>query len=75
MAALEHTQEVGALVRRAVAERSSEQATRTRVLCGGRVCTETAARLLAPEDVDGLLVGEPSLDADLFLSILNAVRS
>jgi triosephosphate isomerase (TIM) len=75
MAALEHTQEVGALVRRVVGERSSEQATRTRVLYGGRVCADTAATLLAVEEVDGLLVVEPSLDADLFLSILNAVRS
>jgi triosephosphate isomerase (TIM) len=75
MAALEHTQEVGALVRGVVAERSSEQATRTRVLYGGSVSADTAATLLALEDVDGLLVGEPSLDANTFLSILNAVRS
>jgi triosephosphate isomerase (TIM) len=75
MAALEHTQEVDALVRRVVAERSSQQATQTRVLYGGRVSADTAATLLALEHVDGLLVGEPSLDADLFLSILNAVRS
>jgi triosephosphate isomerase len=75
MAELARTQEVGALVRGVVAERSSEQATRTRVLYGGSVSTDTAATLLALEDVDGLLVGEPSLDADLFLSILNAARS
>jgi triosephosphate isomerase len=75
MATLEHIQEVGALVRGVVAERSSEQATRTRVLYGGSVSADTAATLLALEDVDGLLVGEPSLDADVFLSILNAVRS
>ena len=74
MAALEHTQEVGALVRGVVAERSSEQATRTRVLYGGSVAADTAAKVLALGDVDGLLVGEPSLDVDLFLSILNAVR-
>lgn len=75
MAALEHTQEVGALVRGVVAERSNEQATRTRVLYGGSVSPDNAATLLELEDVDGLLVGEPSLDADIFLSILNAVRS
>jgi len=75
MAALEHTQEVGALVRGVVAERSSEQATRTRVLYGGSVSADTSATLLALDDVDGLLVGEPSLDANTFLSILNAVRS
>lgn len=75
MAALEHTQEVGALVRGVVAERSREQATRTRVLYGGSVSADTAGTLLALEDVDGLLVGEPSLDVNLFLSILNAVRS
>ena len=74
MAALEHIQEVGALVRGVVAERSSEQATRTRVLYGGSVSPDNAATLLALDDVDGLLVGEPSLDADLFLSILGAVR-
>jgi triosephosphate isomerase len=74
-AALEHTQEVGALVRGVVAERSGEQATRTRVLYGGGVSADTAATLLALDDVDGLLVGEPSLEVDLFLSILNAARS
>jgi hypothetical protein len=72
MAPLEHTKEVGALVRGVVAERSSEQATRTRVLYGGSVSPDNAATLLALDDVDGLLVGEPSLDADMFLSILNA---
>jgi triosephosphate isomerase len=74
MAALEHIQEVGALVRGVVAERSSEQAPRTRVLYGGSVSADTAATLVALDDVDGLLVGEPSLDPDLFLSILTAVR-
>ena len=74
-AALEQIQKVGALARGVVAERSSEQATRTRVLYGGSVSADTAPTLLALDDVDGLLVGEPSLDADLFLSILNAVRS
>jgi triosephosphate isomerase (TIM) len=75
MAPLEHVQEVGALVRGVVAERSNEQATRTRVLYGESVSADTAATQLALDDVDGLLVGESSLDADRFLSILNAVRS
>lgn len=49
MAPLEHTKEVGALVRGVVAERSSEQATRTRVLYGGSVSPDNAATLLALE--------------------------
>ena len=52
-------------MRGVVAERSSEQATRTRVLYGGERSLDNARELLELDDVDGLLVGEASLEADI----------
>ena len=53
----EQAQEAIAFVRALVADRSREQAERTRVLYGGSVKPENAGELMALPDVDGALVG------------------
>jgi triosephosphate isomerase len=68
----EQAQEAIAFVRALVADRSREQAERTRVLYGGSVKPDNAAELLALPDVDGALVGGASLDAESFAAIVEA---
>ncbi|HEY2769175.1 MAG TPA: triose-phosphate isomerase [Solirubrobacteraceae bacterium] len=68
----EQAQEAIAFVRALVADRSREQAERTRVLYGGSVKPDNAAELLALPDVDGALVGGGSLDAESFAAIVAA---
>ncbi len=68
----EQAQEAIAFVRALVADRSREQAEHTRVLYGGSVNPENAAELLALPDVDGVLVGGASLDAESFAAIAAA---
>ncbi|HTX44978.1 MAG TPA: triose-phosphate isomerase [Solirubrobacteraceae bacterium] len=68
----EQAQEAIAFVRALVADRSSDQAARTRVLYGGSVKPENADELLALPDVDGALVGGASLDAESFAAIVAA---
>ena len=68
----EQAQEAIAFVRALVADRSREQAERTRVLYGGSVKADNAAELLALPDVDGALVGGASLDAESFAAIVEA---
>jgi triosephosphate isomerase len=68
----EQAQEAIAFVRALVADRSREQAERTRVLYGGSVKPENASELLALPDVDGALVGGASLDAESFAAIVAA---
>ncbi len=68
----EQAQDAIAFVRALVADRSAEQAARTRVLYGGSVKPENAAELLAQPDIDGALVGGASLDADSFAAIVAA---
>jgi triosephosphate isomerase len=70
----EQAQEAIAFVRALVADRSREQAERTRVLYGGSVKPESCPALLALPDVDGALVGGASLEADSFASIVAAAR-
>jgi triosephosphate isomerase len=43
-----------------------------RLQYGGSVTPETAGALLAAENVDGLLIGGASLDADQFVGIVRA---
>jgi triosephosphate isomerase len=74
VATLEQAQEAIAFVRALVADRSREQAQRTRVLYGGSVKSDNAAELLALPDVDGALVGGASLDAQSFAAIIEAAR-
>jgi triosephosphate isomerase (TIM) len=73
VATLEQAQEAIAFVRALVADRSPEQATRTRILYGGSVKPDNAAELMALPDVDGALVGGASLDAESFGAIVAAV--
>jgi triosephosphate isomerase (TIM) len=68
----EQAQEAIAFVRALVADRSREQAERTRILYGGSVKPENAAELLALPDVDGALVGGASLDPESFAAIVAA---
>jgi triosephosphate isomerase (TIM) len=69
----EQAQEAIAFVRALVADRSREQAERTRVLYGGSVKPDNAAELLALPDIDGALVGGASLDPESFAAIVAAV--
>jgi triosephosphate isomerase len=68
----EQAQEAIAFVRALVADRSPEQAHRTRVLYGGSVKPDNAGELLALPDVDGALVGGASLDPEFFAAIVDA---
>jgi triosephosphate isomerase len=72
VATAEQAQEAIAFVRALVADRSREQAERTRILYGGSVKADNAAELLALPDVDGALVGGASLDAESFAAIVTA---
>jgi len=49
-----------------------ERALEVLILYGGSVKPDNAAELLAEEDIDGLLVGGASLEADKFLKIVRA---
>jgi triosephosphate isomerase (TIM) len=68
----QQAQEAIAFVRALVADRSPEQAERTRILYGGSVKPDNAAELVALPDVDGALVGGASLDAESFGAIVAA---
>ncbi|MBV9607390.1 MAG: triose-phosphate isomerase [Solirubrobacterales bacterium] len=68
----EQAQEALGFIRALVADRSREQAQRTRVLYGGSVKAENAGELLALPDVDGALVGGASLDPAGFAAIVDA---
>ena len=68
----EQAQDAIAFVRALVADRSPEQAERTRVLYGGSVKPENAAELLALPDIDGALVGGASLEAESLAAIVAA---
>jgi triosephosphate isomerase len=75
VATLEQAQDAIAFVRALVADRSKEQAQRTRILYGGSVKPDNAAELLACTDIDGALVGGASLEADSFAAIITAAAS
>ena len=68
----EQAQEAIAFIRALVADRSREQAQRTRILYGGSVKPDTCAAILGLADVDGALVGGASLEADSFAAIVSA---
>jgi triosephosphate isomerase (TIM) len=74
VATAEQAQEAIAFVRALVADRSREQAEKTRILYGGSVKPDNAAELLALPDVDGALVGGASLDPVAFSEIVDAAR-
>ncbi len=68
----EQAQEAIAFVRALVADRSREQAERTRILYGGSVKPDNAGELLALPDVDGALVGGASLEVESLAAIVAA---
>jgi triosephosphate isomerase (TIM) len=68
----EEAEEAIAFVRALVADRSLEQAGKTRLLYGGSVKPDNAAELLALPDIDGALVGGASLEAESFAAIVAA---
>ena len=72
VATAEQAQDAIAFVRALVADRSRENAERTRILYGGSVKPDNAAELLACPDIDGALVGGASLEADSFAAIVAA---
>ncbi len=72
----ELAQEACADVRRIVADRFGETAAETcRIQYGGSVNAENAASLAAQPDIDGLLVGGASLNAEAFTAICRAVAT
>ncbi len=68
----EQAQEAVSFCRDLVADRSKEQAERTRILYGGSMKGDNAVELLALPDVDGGLVGGASLDPQTFSAIVAA---
>jgi triosephosphate isomerase len=68
----EQAQDALAFVRALVADRSKEQAERSRILYGGSMKPDNAAELLALADCDGGLIGGASLDVDQFMAIVEA---
>ena len=63
---------VHAAIRAALREYVAERATTVPILYGGSVTRGNAALLMAEEQVDGLLVGGASLDAENWTSIVRA---
>jgi triosephosphate isomerase len=69
----QQAQEVHALIRGLVAEMyDDEAAEEVCILYGGSVKPSNAAELMCEQDVDGLLVGGASLNADDFVAIIEA---
>ena len=65
---------VHAFLRERVAARESDMAVGLRILYGGSVKPDNAARMFAEPDVDGGLIGGASLDAEQFIDICRAAR-
>ncbi|HXZ83470.1 MAG TPA: triose-phosphate isomerase [Acidimicrobiales bacterium] len=63
-------QEMCAAIRSEIGHFAPSAAAAIRIQYGGSVTPETAAELLAGEDVDGFLVGGASLDAQRFVAIV-----
>ncbi|MFC0348304.1 triose-phosphate isomerase [Undibacterium danionis] len=68
----EMAQEVHAVLRSVLAERSDFAANRVRILYGGSMKPDNAQELLAMPDIDGGLIGGASLKSADFLSIIKA---
>src|SRR5215208_6954061 len=63
-----------AFIRSLVAGRDESAAAAVRILYGGSVKPENAAEVLAPDGIDGALVGGASLDPDDFAAVVAACR-
>jgi triosephosphate isomerase len=72
VATAEQAQDALAFVRALVADRSKEQAERSRILYGGSMKPDNAEELLALPDCDGGLIGGASLDVGQFIAIVEA---
>ncbi len=68
----EMAQEVHAVLRATLAERSEFAASKVRIVYGGSMKPDNAKELLAMPDIDGGLIGGASLKATDFLAIVNA---
>jgi triosephosphate isomerase len=68
----DQAQEAIAFIRALVADRSGDDAERTRVLYGGSVKPDNARELLELPDIDGALVGGASLDSASLAAIVAA---
>jgi triosephosphate isomerase len=69
----QQAQEVHDFIRRLLAEMYDDQAAeQIRILYGGSVKPGNAADLMRRQNIDGLLVGGASLNADDFLAIIKA---
>jgi len=68
----DQAQEAHAAIRARLGGRSAALAEKTRILYGGSVKADNAAKLLACPDVDGALVGGASLEVGSFLAIVRA---
>jgi triosephosphate isomerase len=69
----EMAQEVHAMLRSVLAERSDFAANKVRILYGGSMKPDNAKELLAMPDIDGGLIGGASLKSADFLAIVGAV--
>lgn len=69
----EQAQEVHQYIRKRIAERNAEIASKVQILYGGSVKPDNAQALFAMPDIDGGLVGGASLDAAGFLKICHSV--
>jgi triosephosphate isomerase len=72
VATADQAQDALAFVRALVADRSREQAERSRILYGGSMKPDNAAELLGLPDCDGGLIGGASLDVEQFMAIVEA---
>jgi triosephosphate isomerase len=72
VASPEQAQDAIAFIRALVADRSPEQAKRTRVLYGGSVSPDSCPTILDLPDVDGALVGGASLELESFAAVVAA---
>lgn len=71
-ASAEDAESMSGTIRTYLSQRSDEFAAHVRILYGGSVSPENARNFLAEDNVDGLLVGGASLDADRFVRIVNS---
>ncbi len=69
----EMAQDVHAILRKQLAERSENASMRIRILYGGSMKPENAKALLGMADIDGGLIGGAALKSADFLAIINAV--
>jgi triosephosphate isomerase (TIM) len=73
-ATAEQAAEAIGFIRSLIANRSDAAAGEIRIVYGGSVKPENAADVLAPDGIDGALVGGASLDPDDFAAIVAACR-